>query len=62
LLSYEAIALNGIAVMSSTSFDRIYLHAIKPVIEKVYAFWQAMQAYEHLAREPFGKVLIKVVD
>ena len=48
--------------MPSTSFNRMNPHAIKPVIEKVCAFGQAMQAYEHLAREPFGKVLIKVVD
>ena len=32
-------------------------HNIKPVIEKVYTFEQAMQAYEHSARGPFGKVV-----
>ena len=58
--------MNGIAVVPSTSFDCMnpFLdqHNIKPVIEKVYTFEQAMQAYEHLARGPFGKVVIKVVD
>jgi hypothetical protein len=28
----------------------------------VYPFEQAVQAFEHLARGPFGKVVIKVAD
>jgi len=35
-------------------------HGIRPVIDKVYAFEEAVQAYEHLARGAFGKVVIKV--
>ncbi len=35
-------------------------HHIRPVIDHVYPFEQAREAYEHLARGPFGKVVIKV--
>ena len=35
-------------------------HGIKPVIDKVYSFEEAVQAYEHLARGAFGKLVIKV--
>ena len=37
-------------------------HNIKPVIEKVYLFEQAVQAYEYLTGKPYGRVVIKVVD
>ncbi|WBS05411.1 hypothetical protein OU994_14575 [Pseudoduganella sp. SL102] len=37
-------------------------HGIKHDIDKVYAFDEAEQAYEHLAPGPFGKVVIKVAD
>lgn len=33
---------------------------ISPVIDKVYSFEEARQAYEHLARGAFGKVVIKI--
>lgn len=33
---------------------------IKPVIEKVYPFEQAAEAYQHLAKGAFGKIVIKV--
>lgn len=32
------------------------------MIDKVYAFQDTVQAYEHLARGVFGKVVIKVAD
>jgi len=35
-------------------------HRIRPVIDHVYSFDQALEAYEHLARGAFGKVVIKV--
>lgn len=35
-------------------------HEIHPVIDKVYAFEQAREAYQHLGRGAFGKVVIKV--
>lgn len=63
-LIFRQTTIRGIAVAPRSSFDRMnpFLdqHRIKPVIDKVYAFEHAIQAYEHLARGPFGKVVIKV--
>jgi NADPH:quinone reductase-like Zn-dependent oxidoreductase len=63
---FRQTTIRGIAVAPRTSFDRMnpFLdkHGIKPVIDKVYAFDEAVQAFEHLARGPFGKVVIKVAD
>lgn len=65
-LIFRQTTIRGIAVAPRTSFDRMnpFLdqHGIKPVIDKVYAFKDARQAFEHLARGPFGKVVIKVAD
>jgi NADPH:quinone reductase-like Zn-dependent oxidoreductase len=33
---------------------------IKPVLEKVYSFEEAVAAYQHLAKGAFGKIVIKV--
>jgi NADPH:quinone reductase-like Zn-dependent oxidoreductase len=61
---FRQTTIRGIAVAPRTSFDRMnpFLdkHNIKPVIDTVYPFEQAVQAYEHLARGPFGKIVIKV--
>jgi NADPH:quinone reductase-like Zn-dependent oxidoreductase len=35
-------------------------HKIRRVIDQVYPFETAREAYEHLARGAFGKVVIKV--
>jgi NADPH:quinone reductase-like Zn-dependent oxidoreductase len=63
---FRQTTIRGIAVAPRTSFDRMnpFLdkHGIKPVIDKVYAFDEAVQAFEHLARGPFGKVVIKIAD
>ena len=65
-LIFRQTTIRGIAVAPRTSFDRmrpfLERHDIKPVIDKVYAFKEAVQAYEHLARGSFGKVVIKVAD
>lgn len=65
-LIFRQTTIRGIAVAPRTSFDRMnpFLdqHGIKPVIDKVYAFDEAVQAFEHLARGPFGKIVIKVAD
>jgi NADPH:quinone reductase-like Zn-dependent oxidoreductase len=65
-LIFRQATIRGIAVAPRTSFDRMnpFLdrHGIRPVIDKVYAFDEAIQAYEHLARGPFGKVVIRVAD
>ena len=65
-LIFRQTTIRGIAVAPRTSFDRMnpFLdeHGIRPVIDKVYAFDEAVQAFEHLARGPFGKIVIKVAD
>lgn len=35
---------------------------IKPVIDTVYPFSEAIEAYEHLARGAFGKIVIRVTE
>jgi NADPH:quinone reductase-like Zn-dependent oxidoreductase len=42
--------------------DFINQHENHPVIDKVYAFDQACEAYEHLGRGAFGKIVIKVSE
>jgi NADPH:quinone reductase-like Zn-dependent oxidoreductase len=37
-------------------------HKIKPVIDRVYRFDEAVQAFKHLAGGPFGKVVIRISD
>jgi NADPH:quinone reductase-like Zn-dependent oxidoreductase len=63
-LIFRRTTIRGIAVAPRSSFDRMNTflneHKIRPVIEHIYSFDQARQAYEHLARGAFGKVVIKV--
>lgn len=63
-LIFRQTTLRGIAVAPRSSFDRMNLflneHKIRPVIDQVYPFEQAREAYEHLAKGAFGKVVIKV--
>jgi NADPH:quinone reductase-like Zn-dependent oxidoreductase len=65
-LIFRQTTIRGIAVAPRTSFDRMnpFLdqHGIRPVIDKIYQFEEAVQAFEHLARGPFGKIVIKVTD
>ena len=65
-LIFRQTTIRGIAVAPRTSFERMNAffdkHQIKPVIERVYSFEQAIEAYEHLARGAFGKIVIKVAD
>ncbi|TKC88700.1 NAD(P)-dependent alcohol dehydrogenase [Trinickia terrae] len=63
-LIFRQTTLRGIAVAPRSSFDRmnVFLNdkKIRPVIDHVYTFEEAREAYQHLARGPFGKVVIKV--
>jgi NADPH:quinone reductase-like Zn-dependent oxidoreductase len=63
-LIFRQTTLRGIAVAPRSSVDRmnkfLIEHKIRPVIDHVYPFEEARQAYEHLARGAFGKVVIKV--
>ncbi|WP_321921207.1 zinc-dependent alcohol dehydrogenase family protein [Paraburkholderia guartelaensis] len=65
-LIFRQTTIRGIAVAPRASFERMnpFLdeHRIRPVIDRVYAFDDAVQAFEHLARGPFGKVVIKIGD
>lgn len=63
---FRQTTIRGIAVAPRTSFERMNVfldaHQIKPVIDRVYRFDEAVQAFEHLARGPFGKVVIRIGD
>ena len=63
-LIFRQTTIRGIAVAPRSSFDRMNAflneHAIRPVIDRVYSFNEVHQAFEHLARGAFGKVVTKV--
>ena len=63
---FRQTTIRGIAVAPRTSFDRMnpFLdrHKIVPEIERVYPFEEALEAFNHLSRGAFGKIVIKVGD
>lgn len=63
-LIFRQTTIRGIAVAPRSSFDRmnpfLEAHKIRPVIDQVYVFDEVRQAYEHLSRGAFGKIVIKV--
>ena len=63
---FRQTTIRGIAVAPRSSFDRMnpFLteHNIKPVIEQVYDFRDAVKAFEHLSRGAFGKIVIRIAD
>lgn len=65
-LIFRQTTLRGICVAPRSSFERMNpffaRHGIRPVIDRIYAFEDAIPAYEHLARGAFGKIVIKVAD
>jgi NADPH:quinone reductase-like Zn-dependent oxidoreductase len=63
----KRLLLQGISIGSRRAFERMNAAieasagkagGIKPVIEKVYAFAEAPQAFAHIAQGPFGKIVI----
>ncbi|AID27205.1 zinc-dependent alcohol dehydrogenase family protein [Salmonella bongori] len=63
---FRQMTIRGIAVAPRTSFDRmnpfLARHHINPEIERVYPFEEAVQAFHHLSRGAFGKIVIKVAE
>jgi NADPH:quinone reductase-like Zn-dependent oxidoreductase len=61
---FKQTRIQGIAVGNRTAFEEMNKALdqfnIKPVIDTIYSFEQAIDAYKHLARGPFGKIVIKV--
>jgi NADPH:quinone reductase-like Zn-dependent oxidoreductase len=61
---FKRIKLQGIAVGHRKAFEEMNKafekYNIKPVIDTVYNFEQAIEAYQHLAKGAFGKIVIKI--
>ncbi len=59
---FRQTAIRGIAVGSTRSFERmnkfLETNSIHLVIDRVYTLDQAREAYAHLARGAFGKLVI----
>jgi NADPH:quinone reductase-like Zn-dependent oxidoreductase len=56
------LTIQGISIGHRRGFERmnaaIEAAGIKPVIDRVYGFDEVPQAFEHLSRGPFGKIVI----
>lgn len=64
-LLHKALTVRGIYVGSRAMFEAmnraIQLHQLKPVIDRVYPFAEAPEAFRHLeAAQHFGKVVIRM--
>lgn len=61
---FKAVRINGILVGNRDAFERmnklIDQYQIKPLIDTVYNFEDALKAYAHIERGAFGKLVIKV--
>lgn len=61
---FRQTKIQGIAVGNRSAFEEMNKafdqYSIKPVIEKVYRFEDAIEAYHHLAKGAFGKIVIKI--
>jgi NADPH:quinone reductase-like Zn-dependent oxidoreductase len=61
---FRQTPIRGIAVAPRSSFDRINAfldkHQIRHVIDQTYSFNDVLKAFEHLARDASGKVVINV--
>ena len=65
-LLYKQPIIQGIWVGNRKAFDRMNLafehYKIKPVVDTVYPFEEALVAYKHLERGAFGKIVIRVAE
>jgi NADPH:quinone reductase-like Zn-dependent oxidoreductase len=63
-LLVKRIVIQGISVAPRKAFEAmnaaLEIMAIKPVIDAVYSFDQVPQAFAHLDRGPFGKIVVKI--
>lgn len=63
-LIFRQTKLHGIAVAPRVAFERMndFLNAnqIKPVIDHIYTFEEAIAAFEHLSKGAFGKIVIQI--
>jgi NADPH:quinone reductase-like Zn-dependent oxidoreductase len=63
-LLFSHASIVGIAVGPRRALEdlvrAIDLHGIKPVIDAVYPYTDALQAFAHLQRGAFGKIVIEV--
>ena len=61
---FRQTKIQGIAVGNRSAFEEMNKafdqYNIKPVIDKVYKFEDAIEAYQHLTKGVFGKIVIKV--
>lgn len=63
-LIFKQTRIQGMAVGHRKAFEAmnsfLETHQIKPVIDKVYPFNEAPDAFRHLAKGAFGKIVIKM--
>ncbi|MBZ9853344.1 zinc-binding dehydrogenase [Mesorhizobium sp. CA13] len=56
------IVVQGISIGHRRAFERmnqtIEVLGIRPVVDKVFGFEEVAQAFQHLEKGPFGKVVI----
>ncbi|KAA6204858.1 MAG: NAD(P)-dependent alcohol dehydrogenase [Candidatus Tokpelaia sp.] len=63
-LIFRQTRIHGIAVAPRTAFDAmnpfLERHKILPEIDHIYRFDEAIEAFHHLSRGAFGKIIIKI--
>jgi len=61
----KSAIIQGIAVGHRRAFEdmvrAIDSLSIKPIIDETYSFRDALLAFEHLERGPFGKIVVDVL-
>jgi D-arabinose 1-dehydrogenase-like Zn-dependent alcohol dehydrogenase len=61
---FKAAQVRGILVGNLDAFTNmisfIEKHEIKPIIETIYSFDDALAAYQHLERGAIGKIVISI--